>query len=104
MTNETKVGHTPGPWRADGPWIEASNGDLVADANPDEGPAKGRDDLFYADTAIQANARVLAAAPDLLAVLRELLPAIEHSGVGYSHIPSELRQKARAAIARATEG
>ena len=61
MTNETK--HTPGPWdfddlRSDGGNLEIVGGNdvCVADVDPD-----GSDDE------VMANARLIAAAPDLLA-------------------------------------
>lgn len=74
MTTETKVTHTPGPWR-DQPlsrrdptpgvniWITGPDGQVVA---------------TLPDTAAgNANARLIAAAPDLLAALKLY---VEHFG------------------------
>ena len=59
--------HTPGPWEASGPLIYVGNGRnrrIVADA----GTYHGRDPEKIASTI--ANARLISAAPDLLAALR----------------------------------
>lgn len=50
---------TPGPWIANGNWVEFERGDICQ--------TKGG---FESDTA-RANARLIAAAPDLAAELRE---------------------------------
>jgi predicted RNA-binding protein Jag len=54
----------------------------------------------------QANARLIAAAPDLLEVLQSLLQSVKHddAGDGYAEIvvSTEDVQTARAAIAKAT--
>jgi hypothetical protein len=48
------------------------------------------------DAEILANARLIAAAPDLLEALKDVLPELESIG------PLEKFERARAAIARAT--
>ncbi len=100
------IKHTPGPWKHNrGPVSESiyapdGNGHLVAI-------------LYHGDADNQAaNARLIAAAPDLLEALEELLqhkPAFRTMPLGapnsyarqeqYSHIAAE--DKARAAIAKA---
>jgi len=98
-------GYTPGPWhvdpdRADGfsPWVRARDGDEnyfiagMADLGGDE----------------IANARLIAAEPDLLAALKEAVADLETSlkfrgGDGWECTEDELLGNARAAIAKATQ-
>lgn len=81
--------HTPGPWTASGP-SELGGRYSVYHNGP----------LLYCDKA--EDARLIAAAPDLLDALRDFSAAF-HKGDG-DCTPSQLRAKkaARAAIARAT--
>ena len=80
--------HTPGPWTVDHDAV-SHNGAHIAFAI-------GHDGDDYATQC--ANARLVAAAPDLLAALQEILDAEE--GVGETDRPHMIR--ARAAIAKAT--
>ena len=96
-TNETK--HTPGPWKAVGLTVC-------------QVPPGGREIIFGAHNTRsgdkderQANARLIAAAPELLEALREfvsLMPSAEglggHAPIGAFQIVADL---ARAAIAKA---
>jgi len=101
--------HTPGPWH-NAPWtshaaisILAHTGQrlagqswptLIADCAPIDG---------YSDNAL-ANARLIAAAPDLLAALRQLLADVEELGfenVSIEHPMVKGVPMARAAIAKA---
>lgn len=97
--------HKPGPWE-------------VCDDHPDRAcyhiRAKSRvwdfgDDVatIYSpgDAEADANARLIAAAPDLLAVLEEICRTWDVSNALH-HVgePSYLHRKARAAIAKATGG
>ena len=96
-TNETK--HTPGPWEAVGLTVC-------------QVPPGGREIIFGAHNTRsgdkderQANARLIAAAPELLEALREfvsLMPSAEglggHAPIGAFQIVADL---ARAAIAKA---
>lgn len=63
------AGHTPGPWVCDGATLEFEGARFgqVAYILEKEG------EQFYASA---ANARLIAAAPDLLAALRELLDCL----------------------------
>jgi hypothetical protein len=88
------AGHTPGPWRAskspkDG-WFIVDRDDHLAH------------NLLYGlpDAELEANARLMAAAPELLALCREALAAVEALDEEY---PSDDRLAARiaAAIAKA---
>ena len=68
-----KTKHTPGPWKAiECAVYRSDNGDKVADtwlAKPSVGAKK-------------ANARLIAAAPDLLEAAREANKALCHHGLG----------------------
>ena len=96
--------HTPGPWRNEGATVKAISHGICfkitrADANN------------YTTEGNEANARLIAAAPDLLAALQE----IEDKGKLWSDNPdqmpigwiaalAELSRNARYAIAKATGG
>jgi hypothetical protein len=101
--NAEKRQHTPGPWDVNEPdakggvWVDAQDGLTVARVGGGVSPVA---------EAI-ANARLIAAAPELLAALGKALESIEgqaellrHCGASYG-IGATLAQ-ARAAIARAT--
>ena len=63
--------HTPGPWRSDSPYVSAPSGEhrkIVADC-----------DQHFSDDECEANTRLIAAAPDLLAALEGLMHP--HGGV-----------------------
>ncbi len=83
--------HTPGPWK-------------VADVNP-HGKAPNRRWLVTPDVAVAktaANARLIAAAPDLLEACRAALPAMAaHEETGCDCPDSEAARQLRAAIAKA---
>jgi hypothetical protein len=94
------VQHTPGPWEVEHPFDEpgvyvgAPSTALVCKLYPVDGRWVGdkRED-------IDANARLIAAAPEMLAALEYALEAVdyyhEHEGA------SEMRKAVRAAIAKA---
>jgi len=83
--------HTTGPWHIDGSDVFAKDDSLVVDCSI----AIARPDLE-----ICANARLIAAAPDLLQALDDLLLCIEVDALMPESV-SFMRQ-ARAAIAKAT--
>ena len=85
--------HTPGPW------IEfADQGDTVAIL-----PAMCEGTICeFQSTVTRANARLIAAAPDLLEALIKLMRWMDGSE-GDEQVPPVYLVKARAAIARATE-
>jgi hypothetical protein len=89
--------HTPGPWVLD----RGADGDMLVTSlheSPDDdvchvyGGNAGDDDRALAD------ARLIAAAPELLEALREALAEMEYA-YGDGHTPTD---RARAAIAKAT--
>jgi len=96
--------HTPGPWHfdlADGSHITAEGGTIIiADAwsiefdeefdNPDSVPA--------------ANARLIAAAPDLLDACEFFLKFADMRAKKGDELPSQLTGAVRAAIAKAKGG
>ena len=60
--------HTPGPWRSDSPYVSAPSGEhrkIVADC-----------DQYFSDDECEANIRLIAAAPELLAALEQALAVI----------------------------
>ena len=85
--------HTPGPWIADGSMVvETANGDCIA-----------RIDEFAPDDVVEANARLIAAAPELLDAIHAAL----EWAAPMKDVPKSIRpewfDKARAAIAKATK-
>ena len=88
--------HTPGPWQ-----IGKNFGSVVCDT-PVPG-IRGSDDTEYygghliAESVTEANARLIAAAPELLEALKELMVAADR----VSAEPVTWLGKARAAIAKA---
>ena len=60
--------HTPGPWRSQSPYVSAPSGEhrkIVADC-----------DQHFSDDECEANTRLIAAAPELLAALEQALAVI----------------------------
>lgn len=94
--------HTPGPWRIGG---EAPHGSVyINSANWfGLGTAVVRMASSDEDCAVgTANARLIVAAPDLLAALQALLPDAEANHSGGPDTAARLAQ-ARAAIAKAAQ-
>ncbi len=70
--------HTPAPWHIPAPWggfthIEGPQGELLF------GLAAGSADEKQSDETCEANARLIAAAPELYAALRDLLDVRERA-------------------------
>ncbi len=88
--------HTPGPWRSDSPYVSAPSGEhrtIVADC-----------DQAFSDDECEANTRLIAAAPELLAALDETVTRFERCLVHAGSDPEfahEATRDARAAIATA---
>jgi hypothetical protein len=83
--------HTPGPWNAEGKAI-CGDGVVVAHTT-----MRGGQDWL-------ANARLIAAAPDLLEALREILTLTERLAAGTRDETDERIGSARAAIEKAEGG
>ena len=91
-TNETNnATHTPGPWSIDG---------TAATDNLDVISPNGRITMLDGDNT-EANARLISAAPDLLALLREVHDAIA-TGDGDFSPSGDWFREAQAVINRAT--
>ena len=82
------MGHTPGPWEADSTAVLTSHPPYLTVAD-----CSHRGHTLATE---EANARLIAAAPDMLEVLEEMLA--EHPGCCYAG------EKASAAIANARGG
>jgi hypothetical protein len=100
-----QVAHTPGQWHAVGTWVEIED-DRVPDicsCDPRTIDQEGRSDAEMA-----ANARLIAAAPDLLKALQELEQAYCRAGEPLTRAERNEDRKrliaARQAIAKATYG
>lgn len=86
--------HTPGPWRTNGPRVYRDDLDgatLICEALPLDYDASGAER--------RANARLIAAAPELLAAAHRCIAALEANGAPNCEAVKELR----AAISK-TEG
>ena len=91
--------HTPGPWRLNSDALVCGNGDLmmsIAICYDKSSAADGvsRDEM-------KANARLIAAAPELLDALQSLLARVS-SDIIANQCWHEEQRAARAAIAKAT--
>ena len=69
MTTTTVATHTPGPWRTDGLY----DGPRVYVAGPDDITVARCNHAERTNEQAEANARLIAAAPELLAALRDFL-------------------------------
>ena len=83
------MSHTPGPWKFEDEYVRDASGDIIAD--PYTMPTADSGD------AMEANAILIAAAPDLLAACKSLISTLEECGVECLGMGLT-----RAAIAKAT--
>lgn len=94
----TESKHTPGPWRVDGEFVFA-DGVRIADTTANEDDAVPR-----SDGQCDADARLIAAAPDLLDALPDLLDAlivaeqVMHDNLG-PDMPKQSKAISRARVA-----
>lgn len=91
-----KTTFTPGPWEVDYDASVCMGGQVIGHCAPDK--------ASYAEK--MANARLIAAAPDLLAALEVLLDKagkFEAGGMKFKHYFGEAVFNAHAAIAKATQ-
>ena len=97
--------HTPGPWRHRGVGIVTAQERAVAVDRRGHRPL-----VAAAYTSLdewEANARLIVAAPDLLAALQALVAELDGPGKPYSsdsYAPPHFIETAKAAIAKATDG
>jgi hypothetical protein len=96
--------HTPGPWYclpeySNGGEVHSAAG-IICDASIGRNEREEYQKAHRAES--EANARLIAAAPELLAALKEILVAAEECGAIGSHGPA--LKTARAAIAKAQGG
>jgi len=95
--------HTPGPWIAVGTWVEVENDNIpdICICGPND---IGQGNLARTDKEIMANARLIAAAPELLEALQSFERTMWWSRHSFEVLEkdSTMRQMFRAAIAKAT--
>lgn len=70
------IRHTPGPWYTDGPYTVSAKDHRAMGQTP-IATIHG----FVGTDGREANARLIAAAPDMLAALRELIEQLEAIGI-----------------------
>lgn len=98
----SKTKHTAAPWRRDGSWIHGA---------PDPSDIHDRGDIVarvvghghMSLTEEEANANLMTAAPQLLAVLMDCLPQLRWANIHGSRCP-ELIRDVELAIAQASSG
>ncbi len=104
--NEMK--HTPGPWLTDNAVVGWHGGECPAvrvsyESSPGYFSALAMCDTRGGEENAIANARLIAAAPDLLESLCDVLPVFYNDGTRiYAKVYADKISKAEAAIAKAT--
>lgn len=101
-TPERAATHTPGPWSLKGCGIYAPDGWLISATGDDEAPHNDGDTQ-------EANARLIASAPDLLASLRNMCSALNAArdpecAEIFAVKITKTHERALAVIAKATGG
>ena len=94
-----KERHTPGPWRFDRGGDQRVNAERVCVALVTRGVDEDCDENLQGPT-FDANAALIAAAPDLLAALK-LIESVYRQNVVVSDEPSSVLSAVQAAIAKA---
>ena len=94
--------HTPGPWRVVGPYVSIDFAVVCKYCDNGVGPVQWV--ASPADPVALANARLIAAAPDLLVALQSIADSEEYDGDSFVCDFATLQGVARAAIAKATGG
>ncbi|MHB1407975.1 MAG: hypothetical protein ACYCXC_00025 [Acidovorax defluvii] len=95
--------HTPGPWRVERQNPSPTTGEWMIAAGTKHGYLAEVRDCGSGD--VQANARLIAAAPELLAALQAVLAEIDGPDRPHSTdswLPSHLAHQVRVAVANAT--
>lgn len=88
---------TPGPWRFDGHGINGADGTRIAKVSNTE-PYTYPKGLPQRCAEFDATSNLIAAAPELLAALQDLMQSC------YNWAPTIDRSRAKTAIAKATRG
>lgn len=92
--------HTSGPWEIDGKYVQQAGQNEVAICDVmvmDEGGPTG----WYRGPITQANARLIAAAPELLSALEQMLAVFVDDPLTHQYTSGTAADAARAAIAKA---
>jgi hypothetical protein len=93
--------HTPGPWYAVGSWVEVDD-DNAADICNCSAESMGQKRAARPPEEEEANARLIAAAPELLDALRALQSIPPFDGTQKASIARrETKRAARAVVAKA---
>lgn len=102
----SEAAHTPGPWyggTADSPWYVRRESDDACIAHMEDGGHVDPDFILIGDDERKANAKLIAAAPDLLTALEDMLEMGRLHIDGRVHPKGEMQvvESARAAIDKA---
>lgn len=92
--------HTPGPWTANGDTVKGPTGNIVAECCGYS--VKATDPAQRAQGGREANAHLIAAAPELLAVVENLFAASDDNASASEIVNYINWQAARDALAKAT--
>lgn len=99
-----KTKHTPGPWLYSPHYREHAQGHIyLPNANEDEAHTINLvGAAAMSQEQLDANAKLIAAAPDLLQALKGFIHSVEHEGEVHGRIVDAVRN-AKEAIKKATE-
>jgi len=101
MNTTTEIPATPRPAHTPGPWaILPNTPHFVRAMHPAEGMQPVAT-VYHFNGELAANARLIAAAPELLEALEAVLPDLEHYVATHGPGPDKRLAIARAAIAKA---
>lgn len=100
--------HTPGPWTIDSQVDERGDGHVSIRGKPDSHPTIGKQICTinpYLDTRLNgANARLIAAAPELLEALRDIAKKLNDHNETENQRLAYIRRRLSYPIAKATGG
>lgn len=102
MTTKTKAAHTPGPWMLTGEIDRIHSGEVICPGKHESPVAVCCDfNRYEREEEREANARLIAAAPDLLAACKAFADAMRRNEFPDMMLLVEALQLASVAIARA---
>jgi len=93
-----KTKHTPGPWIIEDDYVTDCDGNIVADVFK-ENQWNTTEGMVTEEMPWEANARLIAAAPELLYALQELFEGLVMEGVAYHRV----MKKAKTLIDKLTD-